>query len=537
MLVGEGILPGEPLSHINLMRMKTLYLFVVFGVVASLCATQAQQVYYVTPEGGGDGSSWASATTLEQAIGSASGTAEAADIILVKKGTYTAPATDGLGFYFQTKKQIVIYGNCEGTESETDLPVIDEETPIETYLVAPVDENQEPVSRVITIYKGSVAFEGFDISGGTSAFSTSRGPNEGGSVWIYGQGVLRKCHIHGSSSQKGGGVYLSTFEEGKEAGLESCHVYNNSSTGDGKSSLGGGVYMKNNTFVKDCVIEDNVSPYTGGGIYCESTGVVYNSVIRNNRAEKNSSGGIWIHSGVIANCLIIGNQAMSVGAGVQLGSEEAQIINSTVVSNQLNNTSGSAISGGIMVDNGHVKNCIVWGNTVNGGTVERDIRISNMRTGTLTNTCYKVASIVPADAQVIDCIQDDPLFVDVEGGDYRLAEGSPCIDTGNNDLYAVIPMDTDLDGESRIENNTIDRGAYEYRKDISTGVTELTDEPRIYAVAGRLIIAETEGNLMVYDVLGRLRHTQIVSGQAEITLPSGIYIVRLNDICRKVSIR
>ena len=521
MLVGEGILPGEPLSHINLMRMKTLYLFVVFGVVASLCATQAQQVYYVTPEGGGDGSSWASATTLEQAIGSASGTAEAADIILVKKGTYTAPATDGLGFYFQTKDQIVIYGNCEGTESEADLPVIDEETPIETYLVAPVDENQEPVSRVITVYKGSVA----------------RGPNEGGSVWIYGQGVLRKCHIHGSSSQKGGGVYLSTFEEGKEAGLESCYVYNNRSTGDGKSSLGGGIYMKSNTFVKDCIIEDNVSPYTGGGIYCETTGVIYNSIIRNNRAEKNSAGGIRNHSGVIANCLIVGNQAMSEGAGVQLSSEEAQIINSTVVYNQLNNTSGSAISGGVMVENGHVKNCIVWGNTVNGGTVERDIRISNMRSGTLTNTCYKVASIVPADAQVIDCIQDDPLFVDVEGGDYRLAEGSPCIDTGNNDLYAVIPMDTDLDGESRIENNTIDRGAYEYRKDISTGVTELTDEPRIYAVAGRLIIAETEGNLMVYDVLGRLRHTQIVSGQAEITLPSGIYIVRLNKVCRKVSIR
>ena len=104
----------------------------------------------------------------------------------------------------------------------------------------------------------------------------------------------RKCHIHDSSSQKGGGVYLSTFEEGKEAGLESCYVYNNRSTGDGKSSLGGGIYMKSNTFVKDCIIEDNVSPYTGGGIYCESTGVVYNSVIRNNRAEKNSSGGIYI---------------------------------------------------------------------------------------------------------------------------------------------------------------------------------------------------------------------------------------------------
>ena len=188
--------------------MKTLYLSILLSAVAAIPMAQAQNVYYVTPDGTGDGSSWESATTLAQAITSASGSADAADIILVKKGTYTAPADDGLGFYFQTKPNIAIYGNCEGTESATDLPVIDGDTPLETYLVAPVDDSNLPLSRVITIYKGSVSFTGFDISGGTASFSTTRGLNEGGAVWIYGEGVLQNCNIHGASSSKGGGVFL-----------------------------------------------------------------------------------------------------------------------------------------------------------------------------------------------------------------------------------------------------------------------------------------------------------------------------------------
>jgi hypothetical protein len=59
-------------------------------------------------------------------------------------------------------------------------------------------------------------------------------------------------------------------------------------------------------------------------------------------------------------------------------------------------------------------------------------------------------------------INSDPMFVDPVNMDYRLQDGSPCIDAGDN---SVIPQSrfgvTDLDGNPRIANSTVDMGAYE----------------------------------------------------------------------------
>ena len=56
-------------------------------------------------------------------------------------------------------------------------------------------------------------------------------------------------------------------------------------------------------------------------------------------------------------------------------------------------------------------------------------------------------------------ISDEPLFVDLAGGNLRLQTNSPCIDAGDN-IYVV--GDTDLDGNTRIVSGTVDMGAYEF---------------------------------------------------------------------------
>jgi hypothetical protein len=61
-----------------------------------------------------------------------------------------------------------------------------------------------------------------------------------------------------------------------------------------------------------------------------------------------------------------------------------------------------------------------------------------------------------------NCIHSDPLFVNAAGGNYRLQAGSPCIDRGNNS-YVPAGVTTDLDGNPRIQNGTVDLGAYEYQ--------------------------------------------------------------------------
>ena len=56
-------------------------------------------------------------------------------------------------------------------------------------------------------------------------------------------------------------------------------------------------------------------------------------------------------------------------------------------------------------------------------------------------------------------IDEDPLFVDFNNNNYALQEDSPAIDAGNNE--AIEGFETDLVGNPRINNNTVDLGAFE----------------------------------------------------------------------------
>ena len=71
----------------------------------------------------------------------------------------------------------------------------------------------------------------------------------------------------------------------------------------------------------------------------------------------------------------------------------------------------------------------------------------------------------------------DPLFVNDLFGynqDHRLTQESPCIDASNN---AAIPAEvlTDLDGNFRIINAVVDRGAYEHQP-ADTDICELAQK-------------------------------------------------------------
>jgi len=53
-----------------------------------------------------------------------------------------------------------------------------------------------------------------------------------------------------------------------------------------------------------------------------------------------------------------------------------------------------------------------------------------------------------------------PLFVDMASGDLHLQSNSPCINAGKS---AYVANSTDLDGNPRIVNGTVDIGAYEFQ--------------------------------------------------------------------------
>jgi len=68
----------------------------------------------------------------------------------------------------------------------------------------------------------------------------------------------------------------------------------------------------------------------------------------------------------------------------------------------------------------------------------------------------------PGTVTPTNSITSNPLFVDAGNGNYHLQGTSPCIDIGNNS-YVPAGVTTDLDGNPRIQNGTVDLGAYEYQ--------------------------------------------------------------------------
>lgn len=512
------------------------------AVFVMTCSVQAQNVYYVdagvTASGSGD--SWATAyKTLEEAVEQT--TQSSTDVIFVKKGVYTAPSTDGLGYFFEQKNKVTLYGNCDGTESINNLPVVDMDTDIETVLKAPV-EGEETLGRVVTIYKGEVTFVGFDIEGGDAAKAVNKSygnAQQGGAVWIQGKGTLKYCKIHGAQAITGGGAYLKSQTPEEPAILEYCEIYDNKSTGTTTASQGGGgIHLSaKDVFVRNCIIRNNTSAAFGGGLFgndspSPATSLISNCIVKENNAVR--SGAIRIARGTIANCLIVGNISENTVGAMELGSG-AMIVNSTVVNNKV--TESGAVdkaSGGIAVTTGLVKNCIIWGNMINGGLTNMDLRLTShdtdeTRVSTVINSCYATSSGANAahgcQPVLLNNIDSDPLFIN--DTDFTLQPLSPCINAGDNAAYDLaLYSDKDLNGDVRIMDEIIDMGAYEVQGNPTTKKPVLlSDAMEIYSPVKNVLRINSEGNVAIYDISGKLQVERYLSCPTDFSLSSGMYIV------------
>ena len=533
--------------NINIMKKKNIILLVCIAVL-SLFSVDAQNVYYVTAEADGskDGSSWSDATDLQSAIAKTTGN-DQVDIILVKKGLYVAPSKygttyDGLGFYFENKNNVTVYGNCDGDEDPDHLPQIDETTNIETYLTAPED-NGNVLGRIISVYKGFVTIIGFDISGGdASQSSTGRGGNNGGAVWISGGGVLKYCNIHNSQAGNGGGAYITINGDYKPAVLDHCRIYENISAGTSNTSGGAGVYAGSGAEVKNCIIENNESLKRGGGISGAGVNIV-NCLLRDNKAA--TGGAIYNDGSSVINCLVVKNAANSGAGAISCNGASALIVNSTIVNNQVTGNNNSD-AGGISLGTGTLKNSIVWDNYKNEGKTKMDLRLTagsaEDAVSKIFNSCYETSSanmgtFSPVLTDNLTGADNSPLFVNIDEGDYNLKMDSPCIDAGNNLYYLPDFPEFDLAGNNRVENKIIDMGAFEYRPTI-TDIDENKMSDNVYVSGNKLVINVNSGVVKVYGITSGIRYVdKIVTGADEISLPAGIYVVSIDGKSKKVIIK
>ncbi|MCH7871095.1 MAG: right-handed parallel beta-helix repeat-containing protein [Planctomycetes bacterium] len=356
-------------------------------------------------------------------------------------------------------------------------------------------------------------------------FTDNSASADGGAINIQQAGttpVLRRCRFDLNSALFGGAMIIAF---NAVPILEACDFTQNSANSpNAVSALGGAILIAGGSTptLDDCTFTGNVTTDDGGAIavhtsnpnitrcvftsnQAEDGGAVYhwdaaptyvgcdfdeNSAIRgggavhgvraatdpwfeNCRFFKNVSkegGAVRTNANsTFVNCLFTDNVAAYWGAALDLiEAGTTSIINSTFV----RNTSAPKLGGAIRSAGGRVTfldNCIVWGNIAD----EVPTAIAQILTDEFSSTVV-TNSIVQQDCgdtlgpTVYDA---DPMFVDPDGADdivgndddnFRLSLFAPLIDLGNNTPTGGLSL-TDLDGNPRVMNGTVDLGAYEHQ--------------------------------------------------------------------------
>ncbi|HMF80467.1 MAG TPA: right-handed parallel beta-helix repeat-containing protein [Candidatus Acidoferrum sp.] len=309
--------------------------------------------------------------------------------------------------------------------------------------------------RIFNISSASIAatIYGLKIAGGQAEI--------GAGVYCVG-GTITNCMITNNQAvgdaPQGGGVYC-------DGGTVShCMISGNSVTSTnsylyGAFAEGGGIYAINQSQIDHCTLTNNTLTgyYTNGAGINANNGSVQNCTISGNTAYGHwyaNGGGVYMTAnagGFVRNCLMVGNNAhtdhggtnWAAGGGVYFNS--GGILESSTVSG--NSLDGDMATGGGLAYGNQIRNTIVYGNTA-----AADPNYYLNQYGPATFDHSDSTPLPPGTGN----IGSDPGFA----SGYHLSSSSPCIDTGINQAWMATA--TDLDGNLRIWNGTVDMGAFEF---------------------------------------------------------------------------
>ncbi|UCD74469.1 MAG: right-handed parallel beta-helix repeat-containing protein [Phycisphaerales bacterium] len=293
------------------------------------------------------------------------------------------------------------------------------------------------------MYGGGMYLENVSPLISQCIFDSNTADDRGGGVYCLNAApIIEDCaFLDNHSSNRGGG--LSIFDHSVPA-LERCVFSGNTADGKG-GGLSSAEYVQ--ARVVDCVFQGNTAGLYGGGVYSYDDDLSFSRCeFIGNSASSHGGGMFSTAMGEVAadNCLFVGNSAGGTGGAVTGWEANIHLHNCTIAGNQAER------GGGICADDdsrAYVSNCILWGDA------PEEISAENCGEAEVRY------SLVQGGWEGDGNIDADPLFVDPDGGDYRLGGASPCIDAGDN---TAVPGDitTDLDGNPRFvdDPNTVDTG-------------------------------------------------------------------------------
>jgi hypothetical protein len=254
-------------------------------------------------------------------------------------------------------------------------------------------------------------------------------------------------------------VVRFTNEEDSTSVLQGFTIRN------GEAEDGGGIYCNQaSPIISNCIIEANYANNFAGGIRAVASDLrITRCIIRNNNAG--SCGGAFHFTGsnpVINHCVILYNRSEHTSVF------EAENSIVTFSNCTISRNSGEGRGGLFYLYRESISdfnNCIIWDNSPGDAVVDRGSSLSFAFTdyeGGMDN--IEGAGLNWGEGN----IDEDPIFVDPDEGDYHLTIESPCINAGDPDA------NPDPDG------SRADMGAYPFSHG---GVVEgyvldaLNDEP------------------------------------------------------------
>ena len=292
---------------------------------------------------------------------------------------------------------------------------------------------------------------------------------------------------------------------------------------------GGGMFnLSSNPAVTNCTFSGNPASNAGGGMFnLLSSPTVTNCTFTGNSVNE-SGGGMYNGNSnpTVTNCTFSGNTSANKGGGMSNGGGSPTVTDCTFSGNSASQGGGGMNNQG---SNPTVTNCILWGDSPN--------EISGPATVSYSDVAGGFAGTGNIDA--------DPMFVDPDKGDHRLASGSPCIDAGNNWGVPIDENDydqdgntaelfpVDLDGNPRFNADeadfdpgcgvpvVVDMGAYEYQfdpvedvifadlnADGAVGILDLLDVLAAWGDATNNCLADLDidGDVGIFDLLALLAH-------------------------------